>query len=354
MRNSYHKVGMLQCLYYMISARDKMFDSITSRIIQFFYQNKLASEQNKNDGAVSAEDFIKELFNLLYEGGDSNYVCTSKIRHNYPGIDIINKVKKQGVQVTVREDNQKIKDTFKKIPTIGENSDYNKVIFVIQSSHKPKNLLKQPNLYQGYSLEIKSASEILNDISNLGDNALEKVCAYVEKAVVIPDPVSMGRNVDAEIFFVLFDALINSLESDPSDIPDHDDLIYKTSIEEKRKKFSDFWKILQQLYKDSLGLKEDGSTSNKLIFYRKYVEEAFSQRLNETQKETIQSYLKTQSAMLLHQNDGDPVKAINQMVSVMQDELKLGFLNKANIISFLLNMFFKCDVFPMIDESYDE
>src|SRR3989304_4497062 len=294
----------------MMTIRDKMWDSITSKTLLYFQKNRTDSKTNRNNGAISAEDFITGLYNILYEKDNPEYIPTKKIKVNYPGIDVLSTKKKQGIQVTVQKDLSKIKNTFTSIPPFSENKDFSEVLFVIQDTDLPNNLKKFAPSYEGYSLKILSA---------------------------------------AEIFQMLFNSLNLSLRNNSSESNiENEELVYITSPAEKMKKYNDEWTALVQIYKASIGLKDDGSEIERFISYHKYVEEAFSQDLNEVDKSVIQGYLRTKSTILLHANNNDPVNAINQMALQMRNELGLGFVPSSHVLSFLLNMFFKCDVFPLI------
>lgn len=336
-----------------MSKKEKMLDLITTRILLFFQKNRTDSKENKNDGTISAEDFIAGLFNILYEKDQPGYIRTDNLKKNYPGIDVLSEKKKQGIQVTVRKDSQKIKDTFKKIPSFSDNTLYSDVLFIIQDAELPENLKKFKSPYEGYNLQILSATEIFRRIRTEATEMehMEKICVYVQDSLVMPDAVMEGRNVDAEMFRILFNSLNNSLKQGSLENNDGDESpVYKTSPLEKKKKFKNEWPVLEQIYKDSFGLKQDGSESGRLVAYHKYIKEAFSQDLNEVDKGNIQSYLKTQSTIILHESSGDPVKGINRLVSKMKKELDLGFVPDSHMLSFLLTMFFTCDVFPLIRE----
>ena len=198
-------------------------------------------------------------------------------------------------------------------------------------------------------MKILSAAEIFREIDNADDEQMKKICAYVEGSIVMPEDVISNRNVDAEVFKMLFNSLNLSLRNNSSESNiENEELVYITSPAEKMKKYNDEWTALVQIYKASIGLKDDGSEIERFISYHKYVEEAFSQDLNEVDKSVIQGYLRTKSTILLHANNNDPVNAINQMALQMRNELGLGFVPSSHVLSFLLNMFFKCDVFPLI------
>jgi len=326
-----------------------MWDSITSKTLLYFQKNRTDSKTNRNNGAISAEDFITGLYNILYEKDNPEYIPTKKLKVNYPGIDVLSTKKKQGIQVTVQKDLSKIKNTFTSIPPFSENKDFSEVLFVIQDTDLPNNLKKFAPSYEGYSLKILSAAEIFREIDNADDEQMKKICAYVEGSIVMPEDVISNRNVDAEVFKMLFNSLNLSLRNNSSESNiENEELVYITSPAEKMKKYNDEWTALVQIYKASIGLKDDGSEIERFISYHKYVEEAFSQDLNEVDKSVIQGYLRTKSTILLHANNNDPVNAINQMALQMRNELGLGFVPSSHVLSFLLNMFFKCDVFPLI------
>lgn len=331
-----------------MSVKERMLDSITSRIIVFFQTNKAGSMLNRNDGAIAAEDFISDLFNLVRDHEKPGYICTKKLKSNYPGIDVLSTTKKEGIQVTVQTTRSKVTTTFSKIPKLAQNTDYSRIIFVVQDTTLSNTLKRFPTSYEGYTVQILSATEILREIDALTFEQMQKVCEYVERVLKMPDTVMENRDVDAQLFHVLFTSLNGALSRGVLNTEVEDEPVYKTSPSEKRVKYERDWPILVQLYKDALGLKGDGSETERFIAYHKYVEEAFSQDLDEDDKEAIQSYLKTKSTMLLAENDGNAVAAINQMASQMREDLNLGFVISPHVLSFILNMFFKCDVLPLI------
>src|SRR3972149_4367142 len=207
----------------MITLREKMWDSITSKTLLYFQKNRTDSKTNRNNGAISAEDFITGLYNILYEKDNPEYIPTKKLKVNYPGIDVLSTKKKQGIQVTVQK-------------------DLSEVLFVIQDTDLPNNLKKFAPSYEGYSLKILSAAEIFREIDNADDEQMKKICAYVEGSIVMPEDVISNRNVDAEVFKMLFNSLNLSLRNNSSESNiENEELVYITSPAEKMKKYNDEW-----------------------------------------------------------------------------------------------------------------
>lgn len=331
----------------MMSEKEIMQQSINTRLISYFCTNQSDSKQNRNNGALSAEDYIVGLFTVVYK--DSGYVNTKKIRRNYPGIDILNENKKQGIQITVRTDDSKITETFEKIPKIEDNKLYSEIQFIIQTIGLPKNFKKFKSPYNGYILSFLSVTEILNIVDSLDLEDIKNVCTYVEQNTRIPDPVMLEKNVDSEVFKLLFNSLNGYLKGKTllgSECNDKE--IYKTSPKEKAEKFKKEYPLLIKLYKDSLGLQDDGKNIDRFLAYRKYVDEAFSEDLDEDERQIIQSYLRTESQIILYSNNNDPIIAIKSLASQMKKDFGLGFVSNSYVLSFLLNMFFKCDVFPLL------
>lgn len=332
----------------MISSKEKMIESVSSRILLFCANNKSLAKFNYNNGTVSAEDFFAEFFNILYRDSGCNFFNTNKDKSNYPGIDLLDLDNKKAVQVTIENSLKKVSGTFDVIPKINENKLYTKLDFVIQDSKITKGMKNFGPVYQGYDVNVICIADILRDVNNLNKlNHVEDVCRFVEKAIKIPDKAVAEMQVDNEAFEILFQALKDQVikvdvenEKDPI-------VVYRSSTKEKKNKFKNDWDRLINLYKHTLGMTDTDNGHVKLINYEKRLAECFSQDLNEIQKNLILKYLRVESFLVLEKNSGKPLEAIEELTEKIKIDFNVGFLSKTQVMSFILNMFFTCDVFPL-------
>jgi hypothetical protein len=339
----------------MTSKKEEMIKSISSRILLFCSNNKNLSKINLNDGSVSAEDFFAELFNILYRDNNSKLFNTNKNKSNYPGIDLLDLENKKAIQVTVENTLSKIKSSFCKIPQKKDNEVYSSVEFIIQVNSVTKGMKTFGPKYQDYNVKVICIPDILREINNLSNlKHVEDICKFVENAIKVPDKVMANKQVDNEAFEILFQILKDRItKSDMAEIKDPIS-IYKSSPKEKRDKFDSDWKQLIDLYKLTLGMTGADDDHNKLINYENRLSECFSQDLNEIQKDLILKYLRAESFMVLESNQGKPLVAIGKLTEKIRADFNVGFLSKTQVMSFVLNMFFTCDVFPLEFKTNEE
>lgn len=329
----------------MVAKKEQLLSDISSRVIAYFLRNKFDTGVNKTDGALSAEDFIAGIFNILYK---KSLGCAFKNMNkvpNYPGIDLLDKKLAISVQVTIENRLDKIKKTFITIPAAKENEDYNTIWFFVQDMTLTSGLKKFGPEHEGYKVRIIGVTEILKEISLIDDlSLLQEIHLYVKTMLVFPDVDIETINIDGAVFEVLFNVLKDKTEAANLS----SETIFHTSPRDKKEKYSKDWSLLEALYKESLGVSNGEIDLHRLKNYRSLIEEVFSEELDEVQREQIQSYLRTQSLLVLNECEDNPVKAIDKLCAHLRDELKINFVPKNQLLSFCLNMFFACDVFPLI------
>ncbi len=329
----------------MVTKKEQLLNEISSRVIAYFSRNKFDSQVNKTDGALSAEDFVAGIFNILYKQSLAcKFINVNKIP-NYPGIDLLDKNLSIAVQVTVENRLDKIKKTFDTIPASKDNDEYKTIWFFVQHMTLTSGQKKFASEYEGYKVRIFGVTELLKEVLLIDDlSVLQEMHLYVKTMLVFPDVDIETVNIDSAVFELLFNVLKDKSEaSNPAS-----DIVYHTSPREKKEKYAKDWSLLEALYKESLGVSNGEIDLHRLKNYRSLIEEVFSEELDEVQKEQIQSYLRTQSLLVLHQNNGDPVNAVDKLCTHLRDDLRIGFVPKNQLLSFCLNMFFTCDVFPLI------
>lgn len=98
----------------------------------------LKASSNLNDLPVIAEDFIKGLFNIVF---DLNLENLNSSNFNYPGIDLGDKKNKVAVQVTCTTSTKKIQDTIDSFIKYELHKNYN-CLYIFTLKSKCKNYSK--------------------------------------------------------------------------------------------------------------------------------------------------------------------------------------------------------------------
>ncbi|MDW7783321.1 SMEK domain-containing protein [Morganella morganii] len=131
------------------------------------YYLRFNSKANLQDANVSSEELISNLVNILNE---KNFICTSEISANYPGIDAIDKINRLGLQITHTKTNLKINKTIDKIRDNKVNNDIGVLYFFITSRKQKKYTITAqcPNLNvtENNILDFDSLVELLSQNQN--------------------------------------------------------------------------------------------------------------------------------------------------------------------------------------------
>lgn len=131
------------------------------------YYLRFNSKANLQDANVSSEELISNLVNILNE---KNFICTSEISANYPGIDAIDKINRLGLQITHTKTNLKINKTIDKIRDNKVNNDIGVLYFFITSRKQKKYTITAqcPNLNvtENNILDFDSLAELLSQNQN--------------------------------------------------------------------------------------------------------------------------------------------------------------------------------------------
>lgn len=99
---------------------------------------------------IFCEDFFKQILNLTF---DLNLINLNTKKNNFPGIDLGDKRKKIGFQVTSRNDKEKVKDTIKKIINPKHNvfEEYRIIKILIIGDRKREYVFNEKEFNENYS-----------------------------------------------------------------------------------------------------------------------------------------------------------------------------------------------------------
>lgn len=114
-------------------------DNVSFGLAVLNYYLRFNSKQNLQDANVTSEELISKLVNILK---DTNFICTAKIRSNFPGIDALDEINKLGLQISHKRTNKKINDTIDKIRNNNVNSSIGVLYFFITSRKQKQYTIK--------------------------------------------------------------------------------------------------------------------------------------------------------------------------------------------------------------------
>ena len=303
--------------------RQTYISIITKRITYLQKEVENFNSLNLTDINVFAENFYRDLFNLIgFKFNNTNFES-----NNYAHIDLIDRVAKQAIQVTSQNDNSKIKEAIDGFFAKPENKDYKlKILLISKNAKDYRTKFGNKFNHKEDVLDINRLLAIINDIAEIGiikgiadfldKNILTErrktECSEVETIMELINYLSLNKNR------VIVDKTVNV---DP-----------KNKIENRFREHSDF---LKQQYSE---------------LYAKYngaLVEAIS-KIDGVEAEIISDFLKDESDIILTKENNNPKLALNSLVELFYEKLSTNGVkfDKQAIKFYLLDELIKCNVFP--------
>ncbi|RTY87457.1 SMEK domain-containing protein [Flavobacterium sp. RSP15] len=303
--------------------RQTYISIITKRITYLQKEVENFNSLNLTDINVFAENFYRDLFNLIgFEFNNTNFE-----NNNFAHIDLIDTVNKQAIQVTSQNDNTKIKETIDGFFAKPENKNYKLQILLISKEAKDyRTKFGKKFNHKEDVLDIKRLLAIINDIKeietikdiadfldkNILTERLKTECSEVETIMMLINYLSLNKNR------VIIDKAVNV---DP-----------KNKIENRFSEHSDY---IKQQYSE---------------LYAKYngaLVEATS-KIDGVEAEIISDFLKDESDIILTKENNNPKLALYSLVELFYGKLSSNGVkfDKQAIKFYLLDELIKCNVFP--------
>lgn len=289
---------------------------------------------NLTDIHVHAEDFYKELLNLIlgYKFKNINIDVA-----NVPAIDLGDDVNKIAIQITSTSSVGKIKNTVKKYKTNKLDLIYDRLI-VLRIGRETKHSVKTVE-HDGFSIDIKEdvwgISTLLNLIKEKSDEELLEISKYIEHNLFYPNKASIPNEFRTlvELIEILSDDNHSMVGKGFVEEPDPGGKIYKRFAEHSEFLTSEYINHYKDYGAILKGIEEGHDIG--------------SVRINR-----IERYLKSYSDRVLTEHKDDPVAALHSL----QDEFTSlicgrGINADVGAVRFyLVAQLTRCNVFPIKDK----
>lgn len=154
--------------------RDSLYREIADYFSRLVASVSARSALNLYDINIAAEDFYRDLLNLIYGSKLRNLNSGKK---NVKAIDLADEGSKWAVQVTSEVALAKIKETAKKFEEDGSHTSFKKLTIIIMREKSKYRGLPTPN---GYELAVTDYTDVLKDVRDLDLEGLKKVHALLE------------------------------------------------------------------------------------------------------------------------------------------------------------------------------
>jgi len=253
----------------------KHINNIQDRFAYLKTRIEMAGSLNLTDIHIFAEDFFKDLFNLLGYSLKNANIC----QKNCPHIDLIDDVNKKAVQVTSMNNSEKISKTivgFFENPEHPEFKDYSLEVLLISKNAKD---YRTDFTFGGKykfnpAKDVVDLSRLIERIKDLGK--IVEVSKFLDKEILMPRPKTETN--DVETIMSLLEFLSddqNHKDFDGNFICDPDQKInsrFKEYAEDFKEEFTELFPIYcntNNEAKKAFGL--DGVRAQKISCFLKYV-----------------------------------------------------------------------------------
>lgn len=310
-------------------ANQRANNVIRERLSVLATQIKLSNDHNLQDVNVYAEDFIGELFNLIW-GYSLVNLNTYEEDSSIPGIDLGDKTNQVAIQVTSTATREKIVSTKQKFEKYHLSSGYKSLKVVLLQQTKPKfnkpEELSESGRYEFSVKDVLSVSELLFEIGKLQISKQEAIADFLIARINFGDET----RVTAEISLLreFFREVAQADDSQYEDSDDHED-----DIASKKERFDAFWQHIEDSYRSVFDYKLErifGGVFDGLV---------------DPDREKIKRYLRYESTRLLLEEE-DPTKVMDQLKEKIINKTNMHLMSETQVIHFIYYQFYRCNVLP--------
>ena len=165
---------------------DLTIKNITNRLTHIAAYTRTLARTNLNDSAVLSENFYAGLINRVY-GLDLK--SSNNFERNSEAIDLHDTEAKVCVQVTIRQDRAKYKETIEKYIKNGLYNKYNKLyIFVLGYKDKLEKDFDTGDFFKfDHKDDVISLHELIPKIATLNDDLQDEINDYILKRFNFPE-----------------------------------------------------------------------------------------------------------------------------------------------------------------------
>jgi hypothetical protein len=303
--------------------RQTYISIITKRITYLQKEVENFNSLNLTDINVFAENFYRDLFNLLgFKFNNTNFKS-----NNFAHIDLIDTVNKQAIQVTSQNDNIKIKEAIDGFYANPGNKDYKLQLLLISKDAKDYRTKFGNNFnHKEDVLDIKRLLAIINNIEDI--DKLKDLADFLDKNVLTERRKSECSEVETIM------ELINYLSLNKNRV-----IIDKAvNVDPKNKfenRFSEHSDYLKQQFSE-LYAKYNGALNEAIL------------KIDRVEAEIISDFLKDESDIILTKENNNPKLALHSLVELFYGKLSSNGVkfDKQAIKFYLLDQLTKCNVFP--------
>jgi hypothetical protein len=313
--------------------REEYISRISNALASLTNEVKIRNSINLFDINIHAEDFFKELLNLIFDYRLENLnIVDGK---SATAIDLCDKNRKIAIQVTSETRSSKVHDTLKKFLEKNLYKEFDRLLFLIISvdDKEYKATFDSGNLLDfDKNRDILFLTDLLREIRKHESQRIQEIANFVE--------LELGKGVtkvsesnEVETIIRLIDYLSNNRKvvnpSEEETEPDPDRKIYK--------RFSDHAEFLTNSYKDLASVYTHAVNEAKKVL-----------GLDGAMVLIIGDFLKDTSDKYLTKWGGNPKAALEDLTGYFAKKIGTAGINYDSraIKFYLISQIIGCNVFP--------
>lgn len=313
-----------------MNARERHINTITEALTYLRTKVELRNSIDLYDVNSHAENFYRDLFNLVFDWGLENMNLQTR---NAAHVDLVDESNKKAIQVTSQNDGGKISDSVKGFFSKAENADYELKVLLIAKTPKA---YRTDFTFDGKfkfdaEKDIYDIETLLGIIKNKKTEELEKIADFLAKETA---GISVMRAEASEVATIM--ALIEYLSEDDN-AKEEDDRLGEVDPERKLHRFEEHADFLGDLYGELYS-----------VYFSTLTVAKETVGLDGIRARKIALYLKSESDKILNKNNNDPRKALDELVDYFERKVTSNgrSCDKVAIQFYLLNELIACNVFP--------
>jgi hypothetical protein len=299
---------------------------------------QLSNSLNLNNVNIHAENFFRDLFNLLdnKQTNKNNFINTNFSQQNAAFIDLIDQDNKIAIQVTSQNDNTKISESIEGFLSQDKYKDYTLIILLISKEAKD---YRTDFTFAGkykfdHSRNIIDMSRLLRRIDNEQLDKIKEIAIFLDTQILEERSNTESNEIETIM------ELISFLSKDKNRKP----IQRETEVNPGKKIYERFQQHSKYL------------TETYSLIITTYTEPLALARatMDSMQSPTITSYLQEESDKMLERFNNNPKLALRELVDYFESKLSTNGIkpyDKQAILFYLLDEMFRCNVFPLNDEN---
>ena len=311
--------------------RKSDLDRITEMLSYLKSQVELSNPSNLTDINIYAENFYRDLLNLIF-GCDLKNINILEL--NSPAIDLGDEGKNFAVQVTSTKDLTKVRKTVTKFNGKDLHKKYDRLVILnikMKKNHRKQLIGDKTKLQLDTSEDIWDISDLIKYIGDKEADQISKIRQFLEDQVTLENSETVAKEIKTFQALIRFLSDENHPDAGSGFVEEPDP---KGKIEER---FSDHTEYLKSKFKELY------------TEYGEVLRDVFSHGdLGQVKLRRLRLHLKTYSDKVLTDCDGNAKRALDVLVEDFDKRLASDGIkfDLTAIRFFLISELINCNVFP--------